>query len=106
MYVSPMTTRLSRGKSTPAILAIVRHPLALLLLVFRVLANHHHPAVAADDLALLAHALTRRTHLHRRNPPQTPYRLNACGTCSGPWTDRKATAPPSPGRRAKCEGSA
>src|ERR671924_370785 len=47
---------------TPAIRAIVALPLALL--VSRVLADHEHPPVAADDLALLAHRLDRRSYLH------------------------------------------
>src|ERR671915_488581 len=47
---------------TPAIRAIWALPLALL--VSRVLADHEHPPVAADDLALLAHRLDRRSYLH------------------------------------------
>src|SRR5215212_5266390 len=46
---------------TPAMRAI---PLALPLLVTRVLADHEHRAVAANDLALLAHGLDRRSDLH------------------------------------------
>jgi hypothetical protein len=38
--------------------------LALPLLVSRVLADHEDPAVPADDLALLAHRLDRRSYLH------------------------------------------
>src|SRR5579862_9447019 len=38
--------------------------LALPLLVARVLANHQHVSVAADDLALLAHRFDRRSYLH------------------------------------------
>jgi len=47
---------------TPAMRAISRSP--LLLLVAGVLADHEHPPVAADDLALLAHRFDRRTYLH------------------------------------------
>src|SRR5215212_4723269 len=47
---------------TPAMRAIFL--LALPLLVPRVLADHEDPAVAADDLALLAHRLDRRSYLH------------------------------------------
>src|SRR3954466_3663238 len=47
---------------TPAMRAIFL--LALPLLVSRVLADHEDPAVAADDLALLAHRLDRRSYLH------------------------------------------
>src|SRR5690606_24438963 len=39
--------------------------LTLPLLVLRVDANDTHPPLAADDLSLIAHALDRRTHLHR-----------------------------------------
>src|ERR671911_3169842 len=46
---------------TPAIRAI-RLPLPLL--VSRVLADDEDPSVAADDLALLAHRLDRRSYLH------------------------------------------
>src|SRR4051794_30199256 len=47
---------------TPAMRAIFL--LALPLLVPRVLADHEDPPVAADDLALLAHRLDRRSYLH------------------------------------------
>src|SRR5829696_273804 len=46
---------------TPAIRAM---RLPLTLLVTRVLADHEDRAVAADDLALLAHGLDRRSDLH------------------------------------------
>jgi hypothetical protein len=45
----------------PAIRAI---QLPLTLLVARVRADHQDRAVAADDLALLAHRLDRRSDLH------------------------------------------
>src|SRR5271163_2609645 len=45
----------------PAIRAI---DLALPLLVALVLANDQHRAMAADDLALLAHRFDRRSYLH------------------------------------------
>src|SRR5919206_678273 len=51
----------------PAMRAIRRSPLALL--VTRVLADDEHRSVAADDLALLAHRLDRRSYLH------DPFRL-------------------------------
>jgi len=47
--------------------AIVRLPLTLL--VSRVRADDEDPAVAPDDLALLAHRLYRRSYLH------DPFRL-------------------------------
>src|SRR3954468_20326856 len=67
MYVRPTSTRLLRGMLIPAIRAISRSPLALL--VSGVLADHEDRAVAADDLALLAHRLDRRSYLH------DPFRL-------------------------------
>src|SRR5438132_5631014 len=63
MYVSPTSTRLLSGMLMPAIRAICLK-LPLTLLVTRVLADHEHGAVTADDLALLAHRLDRRSDLH------------------------------------------
>src|SRR3954468_18336406 len=51
----------------PAMRAISGSPLTLL--VTRVLADDEHRSVAADDLALLAHRLDRRSYLH------DPFRL-------------------------------
>src|SRR3954471_24924028 len=62
MYVRPISTRLFRGILTPAIRAMAS--LTLPLLVSRVLADDEDPPVAADDLALLAHRLHRRSYLH------------------------------------------
>src|SRR3954451_22558555 len=62
MYVRPISTRLLSGMLTPAMRAMTALPLTLL--VSGVLADHEHPAVAADDLALLAHRLHRRSYLH------------------------------------------
>src|SRR5690242_7483269 len=60
-----MSTRLSRGRSTPAIRATSRSPLALALLVPRVVrADHEHATAAPDDLAPVAHLLHRRSYLH------------------------------------------
>src|SRR3954452_1858465 len=67
MYVRPTSTRLFRGMLIPAIRAISRSPLTLL--VTGVLADHEDRTVAADDLALLAHRLDRRSYLH------DPFRL-------------------------------
>src|SRR5829696_350242 len=61
MYVRPTSTRLFSGMLTPAMRAMA---LPLTLLVTRVLADHEHRAVAANDLALLAHGLDRRSDLH------------------------------------------
>src|SRR3954454_24708160 len=62
MYVRPISTRLLSGMFTPAIRAKAVLPLPLL--VSWVLADHEHPTVPADDLALLAHRLDRRSYLH------------------------------------------
>src|SRR3954447_19923193 len=67
MYVRPISTRLFRGILTPAIRAMAS--LTLPLLVSRVLADDEDPPVAADDLALFAHRLHRRSYLH------DPFRL-------------------------------
>src|SRR5205085_8711569 len=57
-----ISSRFSRGMSTPAIRAMAL-PLPLLVpLAGR--ADDHDPPVAADDLALLAHRLDARTDFH------------------------------------------
>src|SRR5262249_44079356 len=61
MYVRPISTRLLRGMLTPEMRAIA---LPLPLLVTGVGADHEHPPMTADDLALLAHRLHRGTYLH------------------------------------------
>src|SRR3954453_2205560 len=70
MYVRPTSTLLLGGTLTPAIRAI--RYLALTLLVAGVLADDEHRAVAADDLALLAHRLDRRSYLHGPFPRVWP----------------------------------
>src|SRR3954452_16576341 len=62
MYVRPISTRLLRGMLTPEMRAVSALPLPLLVAL--VLADHKDPAVAPDDLALLAHRLDRRSYLH------------------------------------------
>src|SRR5688500_3609390 len=64
-YRREMWVGLFGGRSTPWIRGI-RHrlPLSLPLLVPRVLANDPHHALAADQLALLAHPLDARSDLH------------------------------------------
>ena len=57
-----------RGLLKSPISAVTR-VLALLLLVLRVLADNHNLALAADDLALLADRLYRRSYLHDILPP-------------------------------------
>src|SRR5215831_13911144 len=66
MYVSAISSRFSRGMSTPAIRAMNRllRPSALPLLVARVVADDAHGTVPADHLALVAHLLDRRSNLH------------------------------------------
>src|SRR5579864_6724804 len=63
MYVRPISTRLLRGMFTPEMRAM---PLALSLLVTGIRADREHPPVAADDLALFAHRLDRRSYFHAR----------------------------------------
>src|SRR5262245_479341 len=63
MYVRATSTRFSRGMSTPAILAIARLPLPLLVLGVR--ADDHDRAVAADDLAVVAAGLDGRSDFQR-----------------------------------------
>src|SRR3954447_25446745 len=75
MYVRPISTRLLSGMLIPAIRAISRSPLPLL--VAGGLADHEDRAMAADDLALLAHRLDRRSYLH------DPFRLLARRRGSG-----------------------
>src|SRR3954470_21540623 len=70
MYVRPTSTRLLRGTFTPAIRAI--RYLALTLLVAGGLADDEDRAVTADDLALLAHRLNRRSYLHGPFPRVWP----------------------------------
>src|SRR3954463_11020718 len=62
MYVRPISTRLLRGMLTPEMRAIRCLPLPLLVTL--VLTDDKDPAVAPDDLALLAHRLDRRSYLH------------------------------------------
>jgi hypothetical protein len=65
--VRPISTRFSRGRSTPVIRAnvfLLRVGLALPLLVTRVLADHENAPMAADDLALLADPLHRGSYCH------------------------------------------
>src|SRR4051812_47518873 len=73
MYRSAMSTRLSRGRSTPAIRATsTLLALALPLLVPRVVrADHEHAAAAPDDLAPVAHPLHRRPYLHLLSPSRS-----------------------------------
>src|SRR5207253_5916124 len=64
-----ISTRLSRGMSTPAMRAMPDLPLPLLVL--GVVADHPDSAVALDDLAAVTHLLDRCSHLHvaRSSPP-------------------------------------
>src|SRR3954454_13482355 len=75
MQVMPTSTRLLSGMLIPAIRAICLLPLTLL--VTRVLTDHEDDAMAADDLALLAHRPDRRSYLH------DPFRVGDQRTGSG-----------------------
>src|SRR5215471_14147811 len=72
--------------STPAIRAILVSPypcgpLALALLVLRDLADHPQHPVAADELALFAARLDRRSYLHVPSPPGVPGERSAPPAC-------------------------
>src|SRR3954454_8724525 len=69
MYVSEISSRFSRGMSTPAIRAMLNLSLTLALLVPRVVADDAHRTVAANHLALVAHLFDRRPDLHLRSCP-------------------------------------
>ena len=56
---------LVEGMLTPEMRAMLL-ALSLPLLVTRIRADHKDPALAADDLALLAHRLDRRSYFHAR----------------------------------------
>src|SRR5664279_716574 len=70
MYVSPISIRLVRGRSMPAIRAISKSsypltlnlPLPLLVLLIR--ADHPNDAFPADDLALVANLTNRCPDFH------------------------------------------
>src|SRR3954454_10143181 len=66
MYVSEISSRFSRGMSTPAIRAMNRllYPSTLPLLVTRVVTDDTDGPVSADHLALVAHLLDRRSNFH------------------------------------------
>src|SRR5208282_5798553 len=72
MYVSPMLICFWRGKSTPAIRAIVCPysgaglTLPLALLMFRVDADHPHHTFAVDNLALVTDFLNRCSYFHNQ----------------------------------------
>src|SRR5439155_19722255 len=61
----------------------------LALLVTLVLVDHQHHAIAADDLAFLAHRLDRRSYLHdpsRRLVSRDPALAAARAAATGSWT--------------------
>src|SRR5580765_7527892 len=69
MYVSAISIRLLRGRSTPAMRAIrVLSLSALALLVTRVFAEHPDDAVPPDDLALTTDGFHGCAYLHREIP--------------------------------------
>src|SRR5436190_15491201 len=73
--------------------AISRSPLTLL--VTFVGADHEHHAVAADDLAFLAHRLDRRSYLHgpfRRLASGASALAAARAAATGSWTHPSAPA--------------
>src|SRR4028118_393777 len=78
MYVRPISTRLLRGTLTPEIRAMV--PLPLPLLVAWIGADDENPPVTADDLALLAPRLDRRSDLHCSLSADTGWTSSVTGT--------------------------
>ena len=69
----------------------VRRRLALLLLVLRVLADNHNLALTANDLALLADRLYRRSYLHVILPPSNFW-----------WDGTPETCPATTGAQVTC----
>src|SRR4028118_1339638 len=79
MYVRPISTRLSRGRSTLAIRATLLSPfflfcatnrvlrvygLALSLFMLGVLTNHHDSTATSNDAAFLTHFSDRCSNFH------------------------------------------
>src|SRR5215831_7644454 len=98
MYVSPISTRFVRGRSTPAIRAMFSaSQLTLTLLVLLIRANHAHHAAAAHDLALVTNSLYRCPNFHVRPlaivPPAARFDRGRCHALSTPPTlDRRPPA--------------
>src|SRR6476620_12730102 len=103
MYRSAISSRLSRGRSTPAIRAMFGElpSLALPLLVPWVGADHEDPPTPADDPAAVADPLHRWSDFH-----DVP--LICTDTPLDPWSGRRATTLRAPGRRggSGCSASA
>jgi hypothetical protein len=57
MLVSPISTLLRLGKSTPAILAKIRPPLSLSLFVALICADYSYNTFSADYFTFIAHFL-------------------------------------------------
>src|SRR6478735_8423499 len=89
MYVSPISTRLVRGRSTPAMRAI---RLSLPLLVLGVAADHADDTLPPHDLALVTNLPNRRPYLHTFLPIRPSER-------SAPASCRAVSAPPRLDRR-------
>src|SRR5829696_1542468 len=99
MYVRPISTRLFSGMLMPAIRAIAC-ALPLPLLVTGVRADDQHAPVAADDLALLAHRLDRRSYLH------DPFRLVPVDSALAAGTAAATTSRTSRARQSRATPSA
>src|SRR5579863_1805221 len=105
---------LLRGRSTPAIRAMLSLP----LFVLRVLADDPHHAVAANHLALVANLLYRCSYLHENPSRQLPVtgsqlclattgngnrqRFTCIDTQCARASNRTATVPPRRGRLEVC----
>src|SRR5687767_12378290 len=88
MYVRPISTFFSRGRSTPAIRAM-RSALPLLMLGIALADDASH-AVALHDLAMLADRLHAAANFHRRAPVERRNFPAKTRTLTGPGTARKS----------------
>src|SRR4051794_25690070 len=77
MYVSPISTFFSRGRSTPEIRAILS---ALPLLMLGItLADDPHHAIPLDHLAVLADGFHARPNFHRNSTTNSSRKKNSRG---------------------------
>src|SRR5882672_6716841 len=90
MYVSAMSMRLLRGRSTPAKRAI---RLTLPLLVSLVFADDPHDPAPADHLALVANLLDRCPDFHRTLPISRKAAENICKPMPCPFDPRPSPSP-------------
>src|SRR5438128_484863 len=105
MYVRAISTRFCRGRSTPAMRAML---LPLPLLVLLVAADDAYHALPAHHLALDADLADRRPYLHSLSRPKTldltteGARFRSASARCGPVRRRRAGARPPPPHRGGC----